>query len=415
MDQGAASVLSGFLIAGSISVLIWAWWRSLQPTYRKASESAFLTFTSTKYFSGLDALRAISVLAVIWTHVTGPHHVHFLNQGNRGVDLFFAISGFLITTLLLREHRQTGRISLSNFYIRRTLRIFPLYYAVLALYCILVYFTLRGTPKGAEFWHNLPAFATYTTNWFVSAERAGDYGVTFYFSWSLAAEEQFYLFWPPLLMLVLWQGAKNWAPAFSVLFILGFQLATQTQGSADIVRAVFASIAPAILWGVLFGVFLNDQRTFCAFWAFLGNKLVAPATLVLLLAMLQLEPNRFLTNSIMALLVATVCIQENTFLHPVLKWRPAIFIGTISYGIYLMHMLAANVVRKFVGHSFGIDVFVGTTLLVVVLAYLSYRFFESPILRLSRRLSIQQNPPHDGFAQGSTQAPIEPKNLSVNK
>ena len=168
----------------------------------------FASFMSVRNFSALDGLRAVSVLAVIWSHASGVHDLALLNQGRRGVDFFFAISGFLITTLLLREHSRSGGISLRDFYFRRTLRIFPLYYAVLCLYCVLAFLTLSGKPKGAEFWNNLPAFLTYTSNWFVSADHAGD-GVTFYFAWSLATEEQFYLFWPPLMVLALYAVRRS--------------------------------------------------------------------------------------------------------------------------------------------------------------------------------------------------------------
>ena len=84
-----------------------------------------------------------------------------------GVELFFVISGFLITTLLLRERTANGRVSLKNFYARRTLRIFPLYCAALALYVIMVYVHERHSEAGQQFFHNLRYFATYTSNMFV--------------------------------------------------------------------------------------------------------------------------------------------------------------------------------------------------------------------------------------------------------
>ena len=80
------------------------------------------------------------------------------------MDFFFAISGFLITSLLLRERTAVGGISLRKFYARRTLRIFPLYYATLLAYIVLVAATRRHSPKGIRFFHHLPAFATYTYN-----------------------------------------------------------------------------------------------------------------------------------------------------------------------------------------------------------------------------------------------------------
>src|SRR5262249_49399060 len=111
----------------------------MQPTYED--------FLRTRVWGSLDGLRAISILGVIWTHVwyvSGPTYydaltkIPVLRNGAFGVSVFFGISGFLITALLLREKARQGQISLRDFYIRRTLRIWPLYYAVLALYVALV-------------------------------------------------------------------------------------------------------------------------------------------------------------------------------------------------------------------------------------------------------------------------------------
>ncbi len=151
-------------------------------------------FRETPVFGSLDGLRCLSILAVIWHH-TGGHSfdITLSGQGRHGVTLFFAISGFLITTLLLREQDKLGYFSLRKFYARRSLRIFPLYYSVLLLYIVGVLITDQGEDYERQFWSNLPAFATYTTNWFVALDSDR---VIFYFAWSLATEEQFYLTWP---------------------------------------------------------------------------------------------------------------------------------------------------------------------------------------------------------------------------
>src|SRR5215831_11452940 len=112
-------------------------------------------FLEVRRFGSLDGLRAISILAVIWSH--GPGQTakwELARSGRLGVDLFFAISGFLITTLLLREQSASGGISLRQFYARRALRIFPLYYAVLALYCVLMAAS-RNTNSGSGFFSHL--------------------------------------------------------------------------------------------------------------------------------------------------------------------------------------------------------------------------------------------------------------------
>lgn len=337
-------------------------------------------FQATQRFSGLDGLRAISVVAVIWHHVGGYHGSAILGRGHHGVDMFFAISGFLITTLLLREYSRFGAISLRNFYARRALRIFPLYYAVLAVYCLLTFLTMRDTPKAAQFWDNLPSFVTYTSNWFVDL---ADGGVTFYFAWSLATEEQFYLLWPPALLLTL--AGPRWLPIAAAFALLAIQVLASSADHANLLMTVAASLSPAILLGAALAVLLNIPSCFDRVYAGLGHRAAAPVVLGAMLIAISTGAPPLAIDALMALLVASVCVREDTLLHPVLKWRPLAFLGVISYGIYLMHMLAANVVRRVVGHDSGVDVFVLTLLLVTLAAYLSYRYFESPILSHARR------------------------------
>src|ERR1019366_10367174 len=130
------------------------------------------------------------------------------------------ISGFLITTLLLREKSEFGKISLKKFYLRRTLRIFPAYYLTLGLFLIacIVPPALRGEPL-TIYLHNLPSFITYTSNWFVypgGATVGGQPGrVIFVAAWSLATEEQFYLFWPWVVAL-----SKRWFTPVIVMIAL---------------------------------------------------------------------------------------------------------------------------------------------------------------------------------------------------
>lgn len=177
--------MTTILLAGPISEAMTEPEHSITPHER---------FRSTRFFASLDGLRCLSILAVIWHHTAGhSFDLALSRRGHHGVTLFFAISGFLITTLLLREKQRLGDISLRKFYMRRSLRIFPLYYTVLLIYIALVAAMERGTHAGREFWGNLPAYATYTSNWFVDLKGER---VIFYFAWSLATEEQFYLVWP---------------------------------------------------------------------------------------------------------------------------------------------------------------------------------------------------------------------------
>jgi len=341
-------------------------------------------YQSVRYFSALDGLRAISVIAVIWQHTAGYNQSGgILSRGYLGVDMFFAISGFLITTLLLREHRRNGRISLRRFYLRRALRIFPIYYVVLLAYVGLVFATQWGTAAGREFMDNLPAFATYTSNWF----GAGGDHATFYFAWSLATEEQFYLFWPPLVAAV-WLYATmrdrvTTAAGILAVLIVVDQVAS-VLGDATPLR-ILASLATPILLGAFAAVVIHSPNGYDTVAEVLGGRWTAVGVAAVTVVAIHFRAPDVVAQVLFAVLVTALCVREDTAAHPVLTWRPVVLVGTISYGIYLMHMLAANAARIPLGHSRGIDVFLVTTPLVIASAYVSYRWFESPIRSLGRQ------------------------------
>lgn len=370
-------------------------------------------YRSTRVFTALDGLRALSVIAVIWQHTSGNPGPAFFSKGGFGVEFFFAISGFLITTLLLRERDRTGMISLRGFYARRTLRIMPLYYLVLAAYVVLTLAMRADTEQGRSFIENLPAFATYTSNWFV--DLAGGEGVTFYFAWSLATEEQFYLFWPPVLVAALAAAGLLRRGSLALpLCALGAlvtvnQLALAAAGRigggprgvdpagaeltgaphspAALAVTILASLSLPILLGSATAVLLHRRRVFEAVAPVLTSVWCAPALVILTLASLVWDTPKQLTQVCMVLLVASVCATERTVLHPVLRWRPLAHVGVVSYGVYLMHMLCANALRLVLPEHYSVWLFGATTVLVVAVASASYKWIETPLIALGRKLS----------------------------
>jgi len=154
---------------------------------RKEQSTAYDQFRGVRFFGSLDGLRAASILGVIWFHTwygttyfDALQRIPVLREGFFGVDVFFAISGFLITTLLLREREKDGKISLRDFYVRRGLRIWPLYYAMLGLYVVLVLLVEHHTDRGRAFFHFLPSYLTYTYTWF--GPGSGQPGAIFNFA-----------------------------------------------------------------------------------------------------------------------------------------------------------------------------------------------------------------------------------------
>ncbi len=367
-------------------------------------------FLGVRHFGSLNALRAFSILGVIWYHAPALPLDHQIttDAGASGVALFFVISGFLITTLLLREEAAPGGINLRNFYIRRTLRIFPLYYATLLLYLGIVLVRERqgdGRLNGAGelFVHNLPYFFTYTSNWFVDQvqTRDGDHRVLFMFAWSLATEEQFYLVWPTVLR---WMR-RRWAIAF-MLLVLALDLAASfafgpmklPQGSQERAIRIAQSPSTEIILGVLLAVALHQRPTFGKLWSVLGRAWSAPAwgAAAIGVAILPVEagPGWYTLQALaFAGLVGSCVIREDHALARFFRFPLLIRIGVVSYGMYLLHMLCVNSVKVLVMPRLGITSPWFWSVASMVSSYLvaeaSYFLFESRILRLKERFSAR--------------------------
>ncbi len=345
-------------------------------------------FIALRRFDDLDGLRAIAVLGVIWHHTAGSAFPNSALSwaGSQGVTLFFAISGFLITSLLLRERDRHGRIDLPAFYMRRTLRIFPIYYVALALYVVLVWVFERDSTYGRDFFGNLGSFATYTSNWFVELRER----TIFYFAWSLAAEEQFYLVWPPLLVLL---GTNRRALVFllaAVAAIIALHIAlARADDGASIIK--WSQRVPlALVLASTLAVALHGRATNALISPWFAHPLSSVAA-ALVLAWAFIVPGwpDLVVHIACAWLVVSIGAARSHPFAAVLRLRALAYLGTISYGMYLLHMLCAAVVKmalKTVGiASVGVFAFVGTTIVTIIVAGLSFKYFESPILALKRR------------------------------
>src|SRR5215207_10317300 len=176
------------------------------------------------YITGLDGIRAVAVIAVLCYHANSPWAL----GGFLGVETFFVLSGFLITSLLLVEWQQTGRIDLRNFWLRRARRLLPAVWLLLLILPVLATFFARDAlPRLKE---DIPAALFYITNW-VYIVREVPYFEAFgrppllQQLWSLAVEEQFYLLWP-LILLFLLRTLKN--NRYKLLFAIMIMTALST-------------------------------------------------------------------------------------------------------------------------------------------------------------------------------------------
>jgi peptidoglycan/LPS O-acetylase OafA/YrhL len=371
---------------------------SVSSSVSTAPASEFDSFRARRHFSALDGIRAFSILAVVWHHTAGGLGGFPLSEnGFLGVDMFFVLSGFLIVTLILRERARTGVISLRGFYARRTLRIFPIYYLVLACVLLLVTVLHPGSEMRAPFLRELPFHLTYTTNWVRSSTFLA-------IAWSLATEEQFYLLWPPVekflprasVVVVLAVIALNQLVNFQVCD--GFLESRLGMRHAD--YAILQVTFTPICLGVLLAHILDDRAGFGRMRGILANKLSPWLVLGLLLVVCNTAGDisglpRLAIQLSMTLLLAACVLDESHAVSRLLSWRVLGRIGTISYGMYLYHLFArhaAQMMLSATGVASPLALFVVCTVLTIAVAELSFRWIETPLSNLRRKFGRRLAP-----------------------
>lgn len=341
------------------------------------SSAAYDRYRATRIFGSFDGLRCLAVLPVVWHHATSGNLPGTLGRGPLGVDLFFALSGFLITTLLVREREGVGFVAVGAFIVRRARRIFPLYYAVLAGFALHAALLLpAGAPERAHFFRSLPFFATYTTNWFV--DFAVSHPVYFAFSWSLAVEEQFYVVWPWLVKV----SARFAAVAAASLLVVD-QLAERGALVAwlppeGLEVRLLASVSTPICLGALLAVALHHRRAFLLLSAALGHRASAPVLLAVVSGCIGLPAPLLPTHVALTLLVGACAVREDNGLRALLTMRPVAHVGAVSYGVYMLHVAVTGPLKRIDGlGGSALAVFLIAVPASVALATLSHRTFEA--------------------------------------
>jgi len=351
---------------------------------------------------GLDGLRGISVLMVILSHAMVFDRLGWNNPvfrklvaADNGVAIFFVLSGFLITLLLLREKDQSGSISFLNFYARRTLRIFPLYLLVLTLVVLLDALSVTSV-RGCTL---LYAY-TYLFNFVPHACYYNAFGHL----WSLAVEEHFYLLWPFIFVL-----GRRVAIPLLVVFVVAAHFWGAGVWSAYapkyfVDRWTFPAAAP-IAYGCLAAYvasYLAASPRFSSWprhaWLS-GLPLLVGA--VLIAGAVGGGPRACFFLGV-ALIVLYAYFNQASWLVRVLQFRPLAYIGLISYGLYIWQgILTGNGPHRMpASPDFPPPMDLGL-LLTAIAAPLSYAFFEKPIMRLKRRFR------HSTAGGGSEQRAFE--------
>jgi peptidoglycan/LPS O-acetylase OafA/YrhL len=336
--------------------------------------------------AGVDGLRGVAVLIVICGHAVVaaglqlPSYLGFFVQGGRGVTIFFVISGFLITTILLREKRRSGRISAKAFYSRRALRILPAFYTFLLVVVVLSVLPTPVHVDGAQ----VAAAGLFVWN-YAPIEGTWWLGHT----WSLAVEEQFYLLWP-LAMIFLPLRRLVWVAAAVVLAspvirVAQYVLLPELRGRTDL---MFQSRADMLIIGCLLALTAGSvswhrvlpvvRRLWPVYVVFL--VLVSPILEDRFEGAYRLTVGWTLEAICVAGIIATITTSGSSLLGRALAWRPLVWIGLISYSLYLWQQLfltalmPAPLSLPWVGIPAAI-----------ACATASYWLVEKPFLRLKKR------------------------------
>jgi peptidoglycan/LPS O-acetylase OafA/YrhL len=277
---------------------------------------------------------------------------------------------------------------LGAFYARRSLRIFPLYYLVLGFYALRALQTQHDSPVARHFLAALPFHASYTANWFVDYNVP--HPVMFAFSWSLCVEEQFYWIWPGLVALCRrrWVLAVLMGGAVAVDHLAEHAAFATWLPPTSLGFRVLTSFATPIGCGSLVALLLDTPRGFRWASCIIGGRWAAPLLLLLSVLWLAIPATPYFWLSLtLALLVGAVASRSDNGLAWFLEAAPVRKIGTLSYALYLVHITALGLVRRFFPslQEQALWVFALGLPLSLAFARLAHWAIERPFLRLRAR------------------------------
>jgi peptidoglycan/LPS O-acetylase OafA/YrhL len=368
---------------------------TFEPTPQLANRSAAAARASAfAYQPVLDGWRAVSILLVLVSH----GGLDMVVPGGLGVTIFFFISGFLITSLLISEFRRDGRISLKKFYLRRFWRLAPPLICFIILSALLIVLCLKSV-KPVELLSAILYFANYySIYWQYQALPFGPSPLKIL--WSLAIEEHFYIFFAPLLALFAYTRRRLFLLLLILLVVpLAIRCAAVLGEPLTLVRYEYTYMATearidSIGWGALLA-WLCGHVEAARLKALLDNEIAIGASLGLLLLCLLVRDEGFRESiryslqgmALLPLFYATVLGRSVQPLRTMLASRSAVFIGKLSYSIYLYHWLALVVADWLSGADRALSVpwLLTYYLLSFGLSYGSYRFIELPSLALRKR------------------------------
>lgn len=334
----------------------------------------------------LDGLRAVSIFLVVLSHAVrkpGQAAGYTHQLGALGVSIFFVISGYLITALLIQERETTGRISLRNFYIRRAFRIWPALYTYVGILAALAAFGILIVSRGEILCASLFVwnYSPYLGSWLLGH------------TWSLSVEEQFYLIWPVLLIVA---GKKYGARAAAAIIVCSPAIRLFTYAVAPASRGAINTMlhtrADTLMFGALCALLYRNarfqaflRRTFAAGWQFATIPflfVIHPLLEQFFRGKYVLTAGWTLEGFSISVLMLWVVQRPHTRIGGFLNSRPMVHLGLISYSLYLWQQMFFAPSNTSILGRFPVNL-----LCALAAAQLSYTLIERPFLRLRKRLA----------------------------
>jgi peptidoglycan/LPS O-acetylase OafA/YrhL len=320
----------------------------------------------------------------------GQHIDQFLRNLPIGVDIFFFISGYLLTYLLVVEKEKFGKVNIPNFYIRRGLRIWPLYFFLVALAPLLVYWLGEKQPT---YWPTIALINNFETI------HTQQWVYPFAHFWSICIEEHFYLFWPIIIAFI---PVKKLPLAITMLIAFSWLYKIYTyiylpSNWYQLYLHTFSRMDVILLGGLLAVFYLKKPFTFKLHWA---SMLVISLILVLLFAfddmsnydnMLNGVTRKFTYMILMGLLMMDLLFNPDRtrYFH---KMKPLLYLGKVSYGIYMYGNILVLVVIKKILQQYQIgNIYIYFFLvfsLSLIIPVISYELLEKPFLKLKQKFSL---------------------------
>jgi len=357
----------------------------------------------------LDGLRTIAIAFVVLYHLNVP----FFDGGFIGVNIFFALSGYLITSILLRERRNTGRIALGAFWLRRAIRLYPtLLVVVIVVSCLwtaISAFSKSNVDVGTDALLAL-SYSGNVARW-VWHKSMGPLAQT----WSLAMEEQFYLLWPPVLALLLARRVRRVAvlstlSALVVASAIGSWLVYKVPGGGatpDVYFSPLLNVGP-LLSGAILALLVQSPRVRARLAGRLSIWLTAVGASSLVAIELTLTGSWTKQPIVISLVLPLVGVgstlfiaglsHRQTVLARLLSARPLAWFGRhCSYGVYLWHVMLIALILPAVPGPLGIP---AAILASVVVAIGSHYVIERPLLTLKKRIqpfALRETPAPPGW------------------